>query len=142
MLKFLASISPVAVLLIGAVPAFTVGWVAHGVKFDHLDRPVIIREATATADAHCALRVSNAATEAETKERERQRLANADAKRIYDEALAANARAALAKETLLQQENADYAAQLEAEGRSCKWTDRDLDERAQWLHDYGAANAD
>lgn len=127
MIRLLANLSPVLVLLVGAVPAFAAGWFAHGVKFDWLDRPSIIREATATADAACALRVSNAATAAETAERERQRLANLDARRMYDQALEASQRAAQAAESQLEKEIADHEAQLAIEGRSCSLTQPDID---------------
>lgn len=143
MLALLARFGPALIpALIGAIPAFAAGWFAHGVKFDWFDRPAIIREATATADAACAIRTMDAANRAEQAERARQRAANADARRLYEEALNASQRAALAAETQLEQENIAYAAQLDAAGRSCDWTELDLDERDQWLHDYGAASPD
>ena len=142
MIRWLASISPVAVLLIGALPSLAIGWGAREAKFAWLDRPAIIREATATADAACAIRTMDAANRAEQAERTRQSRANAEALRIYREALDASERAALAAETQLEQENLAYAAQLDAAGRSCVWTELDLDERDRWLHDYGAAGAD
>ena len=142
MIRWLASISPGAVLLIGALPSLAIGWGAREAKFAWLDRPAIIREATATADAACAIRTMDAANRAEQAERTRQSRANAEALRIYEEALKASQRAALAERAQLEQENADYAAQLKAEGRGCEWTDLDLDERDQWLHDYGTAGAD
>lgn len=129
-------------VLIGAIPAFAAGWFAHGVKFDWVDRPAIIREATATADAACAIRTMDAANRAEQAERARQMAANADARRIYDEALDASQRAALAAQSKFEQETADYAAQLADEGRSNLWTELDLDERDQWLLEHGAASPD
>lgn len=68
MLKFLASISPIVVLLAGAVPAGAVGWFAHGVKFQLLDRPTIVHEATARADDAAAIRIMDAASRAEQAE--------------------------------------------------------------------------
>jgi hypothetical protein len=138
MLRFLASISPVALLLIGAVPAATAGWLAHGVKFDWFDRPAIIREATATADAACAIRTMDAANRAERAERVRQSRANAEALRIYEEALDASQRAAWAAETQFELEIESYEHQLAAEGRSCQLTGADID----WLHERGTPGAD
>ena len=84
MLKLLASISPIAVLLIGALPSLAIGWGAREAKFAWLDRPAIIREATATADAACAIRTMDAANRAEQAERARQSRVNAEALRIYE----------------------------------------------------------
>lgn len=138
MLRFLASISPVAVLLIGALPSLAIGWGAREAKFAWLDRPAIIREATATADAACAIRTMDAANRAEQAERARQSRANAEALRIYDEALKASQRAALAAESQFEQEIQAYEHQLDAEGRSCLLTQPDID----WLHERGAARPD
>lgn len=126
MLRFLASISPMAVLLIGAIPAFTAGWFGHGVKFAWIDRPSIIREATATADAACAIRTMDAANRAEQAERARQSRASAEALRIYREALDASQRAAQAAEAQFETEVQAYEHQLALEGRSCPITDADL----------------
>jgi|SRR5215217_4825332 len=126
MLRFLTSISPVAVLLIGAVPAFTAGWLGHGVKFAWVDRPSIIREATATADAACAIRTMDAANRAEQAERARQSRASAEALRIYREALDASQRAAQAAEAQFEEEVQAYEHQLAIEGRSCPLSDADI----------------
>jgi hypothetical protein len=138
MLRFLASISPVAVLLIGALPSLAIGWGAREAKFAWLDRPAIIREATATADAACAIRAMDAANRAEQAERARQSRANAEALRIYDEALKASQRAAQAAESQFEQEIQAYEHQLDAEGRSCLLTQPDID----WLHERGTARPD
>lgn len=137
MLRFLASISPVAVLLIGAVPAFTAGWFGHGVKFDWIDRPLIIREATATADAACAIRTMDAANRAEQAERARQSRASAEALRIYREALDASQRAAQAAEAQFETEVQAYEHQLALEGRSCPLSPVDI-ERVQQFGTSGA----
>lgn len=138
MLRLLASISPIAVLLAGAIPAGAVGWFAHGLKFEVMDRPAIIREATATADAACAIRTMEAASAAEATERTRQRQANADALRIYQEAFDASQRAAVAAQSKFELEVQSYERQLAAEGRSCLLTDTDID----WLHQRGATSPD
>lgn len=138
MLKLLSSVSPIAVLLIGALPSLAVGWGAREAKFAWLDRPAIIREATATADAACAIRTMDAANRAEQAERARQTAANAEARRMYDEALDASQRAALAAETQLQKEIADHEAELVAEGRSCLLRDADIER----LYGRGASGAD
>jgi hypothetical protein len=137
MIRWLASISPVALLLVGIIPAATVGWFAHGVKFSLLDRPAIIREATAAADSACAVRTMEAASRAEQAERARQTRVNAETTRIYQEALDASQRAAAAAESQFELEVQAYEHQLAAEGRSCVVTDADID----WLHQRSPAGA-
>lgn len=138
MLKLLSSVSPVVLLLLGAIPAIALGWGAREAKFAWLDRPSIVREATATADAACAIRTMDAANRAEQAERTRQSRANAEALRIYREALDASQRAALAAQSQFEQEVQAYEHQLAAEGRSCLLTEPDID----WLHQRGAPGAD
>ncbi len=119
MLRFLASVSPIAVLLAGAIPAGAIGWFSHGLKFELLDRPAIVREATARADDACLIRTMEAANRAEAAERERQRAAG-------ERALADFARRNIAENlereaqiSQLEQEIADYGTQLAESGRSC-----------------------
>lgn len=126
----------IPVLLSGGV-AFGAGWFAHGVKFNWIDRPSIIREATATADMACAMRVSNAAAAAELAERNRQRAANAEARRIYEAALSSSEALAESAQSALDKEIADREAILASEGRSCSFTPDDL----KWLYDNGPAPA-
>lgn len=133
MIKWLMSISPIAVLLAGAIPAGAVGWFAHGVKFNLLDRPAIIHEATARADDAAAIRVMDAANRAEQAERTRQQAASAEALRIYREALNNSQQAAAEATTKLEQEIADHETQLALEGRSCRITGDDL----LWLRGNG-----
>lgn len=138
MLALLARFGPMLVpVLLGALPAFAAGWFAHGVKFDWVDRPAIIHEATVTADDKAAIRIMDAANRAEQAERNRQRAANAEAKRIYDEALKNSDALAQAAQTALDQEIADREKILASEGRTCSFTDDDL----RWLYDNGPAPA-
>ncbi len=123
--------------LVGAIPALAAGWFAHGVKFDLIDRPAIIREATVRAEDACTIRTQAAASRAEQAERARQRAANAEARRIYDTALAASEQLAESAQTALDKEIADREAILAGEGRSCSFTDDDL----RWLYDNGPAPA-
>jgi hypothetical protein len=138
MLKLLSSVSPVIVLLIGALPSIAIGWGAREAKFTWFDRPAIFREATATADAACAIRTMDAANRAEQAERARQSRANADALRLYEEALNASQRAALAAQSQFEHEVQAYEHQLAAEGRSCPLSPADIDR----LHRFGAAGSD
>lgn len=138
MLKLLSSLSPAVALVLGALPALAIGWGARDAKFAWLDRPTIIREATATADAACAIRTMDAANRAEQAERARQSRANAEALRIYEEALDASQRAAQAAQTQFEMEIEAYEHQLAAEGRSCQLTGADID----WLHERSPAGAD
>ena len=127
MLRLLANISPVAVLLLGAVPAATVGWFAHGVKFALVDSPAIVREATSRAEDACAIRVQAAADRAEDAERARQKAAGQEALRVYREALARSELAIELQSRQMSEEIAHYEAQLEAQGRSCPLSREDLD---------------
>ena len=138
MLKFLASVSPIAVLLAGAIPAGAIGWFSHGVKFELLDRPAIAQEATARADDAAAIRIMDAANRAEAAERIHQQAANAEALRLYREALANSQREAAETANQLEQEIADYEAKLAVEGRSCRLTDGDI----EWLRDHSPASTD
>jgi parvulin-like peptidyl-prolyl isomerase len=138
MIRWLASVSPAAVLLAGAIPAGALGWFAHGVKFELLDRPAIVREATAAADAACAIRTMDAANRAQQAERDRQTRASAEALRIYQAALDANERAAIAAQTQLEKEIAANEAILEAEGRGCRLNGADIVR----LYGIGAASSD
>lgn len=137
MIRLLANLSPVLVLLVGAVPAFAAGWFAHGVKFDWVDRPAITREAAAAADSACAIRTMDAANRAEQAARARHSAANAEAMRMYREALDASQRTALAAESQLEKEISDHETELGAAGRSCVLTDADID----WLYERGAPGA-
>ena len=116
----------IPVLLSGGV-AFGAGWFAHGLKFDWIDRPSIIREATASADAACAVRTMDAANRAEQAERARQERVSADAQRIYQEALDASQRAAQAAQSQFEMEIEVYEHQLVAEGRSCPLSPADVE---------------
>jgi parvulin-like peptidyl-prolyl isomerase len=138
MIRWLASVSPLAVFLAGVIPAGAVAWFAHGVKFELIDRPAIVREATAAADAACAIRTMDAANRAQQAERDRQTRASAEALRIYREALDASERAAFAAQTQLEKEIAANEATLEAEGRSCLLTGADIVR----LYGNGAAGSD
>lgn len=127
MLKFLASVSPIAVLLIGALPSLAIGWGAREAKFAWLDRPAIIREATATADGACAIRTMDAANRAEGATRALLQSQYDEAFRIFREAIAGSQKAAAHAQSRLQEEIAAYGTELAAEGRSCPVTQRDLD---------------
>lgn len=129
MLKLLASISPVALIAIGAIPATLAGWTLCEVKFALVDRPAIVAQATARADDACALRVADAATRAEQAERARQQRAGAEALRLYREALANSERQLADADARLQQETKDYEAELARDGRRCQLSGRDL----EWL---------
>lgn len=137
MLRFLASVSPAALVAFGAIPALLGGWAAREVKFALIDRPAIERLATARADDACALRVADAAGRAEQAERARQQRASAEALRLYREALANSERQLADADARLQQEIKDYEAELARDGRSCRLTERDL----EWLHDDGTEGA-
>ena len=127
MLRLLANISPAIVMLMAAIPAATAGWFAHGAKFALVDAPAIAREASQRAEDACAIRTQAAADAAETLERRRQQAANAEALRIYREALARSELSATLNADRLEKEIADYEARLDAEGRSCPLTQSDLD---------------
>ncbi len=142
MLRALASLSPIIVLLIGALPSGLAAWFAHGVKFDLFDRPAIVSEATNRANDAATIRIMDAANKAQQAERSRQLAAGAEALRIWREALEATERAASAEKAQLEQENQAYAAQLKAEGRGSPWTQRDLDERRDWLLNNWPAGTD
>ncbi len=119
MLRFLANISPVAVLLLGAIPAGAVAWFSHGLKFEVFDRPAIIREATIRADDACTIRTMEAANRAESVERERQRAAGAKALTDFAQRNIAENLEREAQISQLEQEIADYETQLAETGRSC-----------------------
>lgn len=114
---------------IAAIPAFAGGWFAHGVKFDWIDRPAIIREATAQANNACTIRTLDAANRAEQAERQRQRQINADVVRVYEQALRASEAENAAIDQQRTQEIADYEKELAEAGRNCPIGDRDL----EWL---------
>lgn len=114
-------------VVIGAVPAFAAGWFAHGVKFNTLDRPAIIRETMATANDACTIRTMVAAKNAEDAERARQRQVNADTIRAYEEALRASEAENAAIDQQRTTEIQAYEDQLAAEGRTCGLTQPDLD---------------
>ncbi len=136
MLALLARFGPMLIpVLLGALPAFAAGWFAHGVKFDWIDRPAIIHEATARADDACTIRTQDAANRAEQAARARQQAASAEARRIYDAALAASEQLAQSAQTALDEEIADRETLLANEGRSCSLTDDDL----RWLYHNGPA---
>jgi hypothetical protein len=138
MIVALMRMAPVLLpVLAGAIPAFAGGWFAHGLKFDLIDRPAIIREATVRADDACTIRTQAAANRAEQIERARQLAANAEARRIYEAALTNSELLAEAAQTALDKEIADREAILASEGRSCSFTDDDL----RWLYDNGPAPA-
>jgi parvulin-like peptidyl-prolyl isomerase len=126
MLRLLANLSPVIVLLLGAVPAATAGWFAHGAKFALVDAPAIAREAAQRADDACAIRVQAAADRAEDAERNRQKAAGAEALRIYQEALARSELAIELQSRQMSDDIARYEAQLEAQGRTCPLSRDDL----------------
>lgn len=127
MLRALGTLSPVLLLLAGAVPAGAGGWFAHGVKFALVDAPQIRAEAMVTAEARCALRVTLAADEAERLERARQQQISSDALAAYRAALANSERAAEQARERLDKETASYEAQLVEQGRFCGITQPDID---------------
>lgn len=110
-------------------------WFARGYVFDHIERPRIEQAATDKANDAATIRIMDAARRAEAAERERQQRAGAEALRIYREALANSQRAAEEAQTRLEQEIAAYEAELVSQGRSCVFTDADID----WLYGHGAA---
>lgn len=116
----------VAAIAVG-LAAGSAGWFGRGVVFDHFERPAIIQSATDKANDAATIRIMDAANRAEAAERDRQQRANAEALRIYREALANSQRAAMEAESRMQQEIAAYETELAAEGRSCPVTQRDLD---------------
>lgn len=131
----MGAFSPSALALAGVAAASVLvsvpsAWFARGVIFDHIERPRIEQAATEKANDAAAIRVMDAAKRAEAAERERQQRAGAEALRIYREALADSQRAAEETQTRLEQEIAAYEAELISEGRSCVFTDADID----WLY--------
>jgi len=137
MIRWLLSLSPVVAILLGALPSLAIGWGAREAKFAWIDRPAIVREAKASADAACAIRTMDAANRAEQAERARQSRASAEALRIYREALDASQRAAQAAESQFEQQVQDYEHQLALEGRSCPLSDADI-ERVQQFGSPGS----
>lgn len=137
MLRWLASISPLALLLAGAVPAGAVGWFSAHVKFEAFDRPAIVREATQRADDACTIRVMDAASRAAAAERDRQAEAGRVAIEALEEQAEARERLHVQKQTDLEQEIRNYEQTLMAERRACALDDRDLG----WLLDGRAAPA-
>lgn len=132
MLRVLASISPIIVLLIGALPSGLAAWFAHGVKFDLFDRPAIVSEATNRANDAATIRIMDAANRAEQATRTKIEQANADAFALYRVALELSNRTAAAAEQQLETEIARYEAELALEGRSCPLDQRTLD----WLQSF------
>ncbi|KQN74791.1 hypothetical protein [Devosia sp. Leaf64] len=132
-----ARLSLMAAAVSAAIIAGPVGWFSRGLIFDHIERPAILQAATDKANDAATIRIMDAAKRAEDAERERQRMAGADTLRIYREALANSERAAMEAQTRLDQEIADYEAELATEGRSCVLTDTDID----WLHGRVSASA-
>ncbi|KFL31748.1 hypothetical protein JP75_06720 [Devosia riboflavina] len=134
--------APMAAIIGSAVLAALVaapsGWFARGVVFDRIERPQIEQAATQKANDAATIRVMDAAKRAQDAERERQQRVGAEAARIYREALTNSRRAAEEERSRLEQENADYAAQLALEGRSCVFTGPDL----EWLHGLGPPRSD
>lgn len=124
----------VAAILVAAPSA----WFARGLVFDHIERPAIERAATDKANDAATIRVMDAAKRAEDAERTRQQRAGAEALRIYREALASSQRAAEEVQTRLEEEIASYETKLASEGRSCVFTDADID----WLYGRGAPGTD
>lgn len=127
MLRALASLSPVVVLLLGAVPAALGGWFAGAAKFALVDAPQIRAEASAAAEVQCALRVTLAANAAEKAERDRQKQVSSDALAAYRAALANSERTAAMATERLERDIADYETQLVEQGRFCGITQPDID---------------
>jgi hypothetical protein len=117
--------------------AGSAGWFGRGLIFDHIERPQIEQAATDKANDAATIRVMDAAKRAEAAERERQQRAGAEALRIYREALTNSQRAAEEAQTRLEEEIASYETRLATEGRTCVFTDADID----WLYGRGAAGA-
>ena len=127
MLRLLASFSPILVLLLGAIPAaLGMGGLAW-LKFELVDRPAIVRETLATAEAKCTIRTQLAADAAEKAERERQQAVSADALDVYRRALAQSETRAADAAQQLEQEIADYEDKLLSQGRLCAISEPDLD---------------
>ena len=123
---------------VAALVCLPTGWFSRGAVFDHIERPRIEQAATDKANDAATIRVMDAAKRAEAAERERQQRAGAEALRIYREALANSQWAAEEAQTRLEQEIAAYEAELVSQGRSCVFTDADID----WLYGHGAPPAD
>ena len=127
MIRWLASISPVAVLLIGALPSLAIGWGAREAKFAWLDRPAIVREATTRANDAATIRIMDAANKAEQATRQLLERQHAEALRIYRSAVDANQQIAADAATKLQEGIAAYEAELAAAGLRRPVTQRDID---------------
>jgi hypothetical protein len=135
MLRLLAGLSPVLVIVLGAIPAGAAGWFARDALFEWFDRPAIVRAATASAtqaanDA-CTIRTMDAANRAEAAERARQRLVGEKALAGYEHALELEERLRKESQGQFDEEIKDYEQQLSEAGRRCDWSERDL----EWLRE-------
>lgn len=127
MLRALGAISPVLVVLAGALPAGAAVWLGASAKFALWDAPQIRMEAAAAAEAGCAARITLAAGLAEQEERARQKQISNDALAAYRTALANSERAAALALERLDKETSSYEAQLVEQGRFCSITQPDID---------------
>lgn len=132
------SAAVIGAAIIAALVSAPSGWLARGAVFDHIERPQIEQAATQKANDAATIRIMDAAKRAEAAERERQQRVGAEAARIYREALTNSQRAADEARTRLEQENADYAAELASQGRSSVLTDADIG----WLYGLGPPRTD
>lgn len=115
--------------------AFAVGFAAAGAlagvggwAYDAwVDDPAVEREATAKADAACAIRTMDAANRAESATRALLQSQYDEAFRMFREAIDSSQQAAADAQTRLQEEIVAYETELATEGRSCPVTQRDLD---------------
>lgn len=122
MLRLLGSISPLLVLLIGAMPAVTAGWFARGVIFERIERPALIR----TQEQICTAEVQAAAAQARAEEQLRQFRAGEQATESFIRQSQRVEAARAADQALLQQEVDRYAVELAKRDRLCGLTSEDL----------------
>jgi hypothetical protein len=126
MLKLLANLSPIFVLLIGAIPAAGIGWFARDLTFNVFERPTIIREATKRADDACTIRVMAAAEAAEEAAQARIAQAGADALAAYQKAAETRERLRAEINARLENEISNLERTLDAQGRSCLLNNDDV----------------
>lgn len=130
MIRALLSLSPAVLGIVAAMLGSGLSLGAAKLWNDLWENPAIVRDATSRAEDACTIRTQDAAARAEAAERLKQQRANAEALRIYREALTASQRAVEEADTRISQEIAAYENQIALEGRTCRLTQRDLD----WLH--------
>jgi hypothetical protein len=126
MFTLIRTLGPIAAMLLGlGGGSLLIGGL--GVAYNiFIDNPHVVAITKATAEAECRIRVLEAADAAEKAERERQQAASEAAITAYLKAAEERQRAQEALQDQLEQEIADYEAQLAADGRQCLTDDADV----------------